>query len=206
MLPLSLWVGLAGLVLGALGGWSWSAGHGRAEVAALQRDFAAERARAAAGALAVERKLAADYAAASSRAAAVELGAARRAEAQRRRDAAIGREVVRYATLVPVGRRCRLDPLWRLHHDAAASGDDGGLSGAAAAGGAAADASGQIDGLAAGPVDDAAALATVAGNYAECRHWREQLMGWQAWWEAVAPAGGSGLASAGKATEAAGGG
>lgn len=78
------------------------------------------------------------------------------------------KEVVRYETIVPAARRCDLDGAWRLLHDAAATGEP-------------ADPARMAAGDAA-RVADAAALETVAENYADCREWRAGLIGWQRWW------------------------
>lgn len=84
----------------------------------------------------------------------------------------ITQEVDRYVEVTPAADRCTLPGTWRLRHDLAATGQ------------AAADAA-RVAAGAAGPVDDAAALATIADNYADCREWREQLVGWQRWWGEV---------------------
>lgn len=82
----------------------------------------------------------------------------------------ITKEVVRYESL-PADRRCDLDSAWRVLHDAAATGEPPEPARLAAG--------------AAPPVGDAAALATVAGNYESCRTYIDQLEGWQRWWESV---------------------
>ena len=84
----------------------------------------------------------------------------------------ITREVIRYVELPP-DRRCTLDPAWRLLHDAAATGEP-------------ADTTRVVAG-AADPVEDAAALESVAGNYEQCRDYITQLEGWQRWWGEVKP-------------------
>lgn len=84
----------------------------------------------------------------------------------------ITREVIRYVELPP-DRRCTLDPAWRLLHDAAATGEPPD---------AARVATGQAE-----PVEDAAALESVAGNYEQCRDYIAQLEGWQRWWDEVKP-------------------
>lgn len=101
---------------------------------------------------------------------AIDIEAARAAQAPKTQ--IITREVIRYATL-PADRRCTLDGAWRVLHDAAATGapPDPGAAGLAA--------------HAAQPVDDAAALETVAGNYATCNDVAAQLVGWQSWWHRV---------------------
>ena len=82
----------------------------------------------------------------------------------------ITKEIVRYESL-PADRRCDLDSAWRVLHDAAATGEPPEPARLAAG--------------AAPPVADAAALATVAGNYEQCRQYIDQLEGWQRWWETV---------------------
>ncbi len=82
----------------------------------------------------------------------------------------ITREAIRYVELPP-DRRCTLDPAWRLLHDAAATGEP-------------ADAARVVAG-AAEPVEDAAVLESVAGNYEQCRDYIAQLEGWQRWWGEV---------------------
>ena len=82
----------------------------------------------------------------------------------------ITREVIRYVELPP-DRRCTLDPAWRLLHDAAATGEP-------------ADTARVVAG-AADPVEDAAVLESVAGNYEQCRDYIAQLEGWQRWWDEV---------------------
>jgi hypothetical protein len=84
----------------------------------------------------------------------------------------ITREVIRYVELPP-DRRCTLDPAWRLLHDAAATGEPADTARVAA---------GDAE-----PVEDAAALETVAGNYEACRDYITQLEGWQRWWNEVKP-------------------
>lgn len=84
----------------------------------------------------------------------------------------ITQEVARYVDVTPAADRCTLPGTWRLRHDLAATGET--LADAA-----------RIAAGAAGPVADATALGTVADNYAECREWRAQLIGWQRWWGEV---------------------
>lgn len=84
----------------------------------------------------------------------------------------ITQEVARYVDVTPAADRCTLPGTWRLRHDLAAAGQTAADAARVAAG-------------AAGPVADAAALGTVADNYATCREWREQLVGWQRWWDEV---------------------
>lgn len=82
----------------------------------------------------------------------------------------ITREVIRYVE-IPAHRRCTLDGAWRLLHDSAATGQP-------------ADTARVADGEAE-PVEDAAALETVATNYEQCREYIAQLDGWQRWWGEV---------------------
>lgn len=87
------------------------------------------------------------------------------------RDRIIIQEVIRYEQATPAADRCTLPGAWRLRHDAAASGEPADPARLVAGG--------------ADPVTDAAALATVADNYIDCRGAIEQVKGWQAWWMAV---------------------
>ncbi len=100
---------------------------------------------------------------------AADIETARRAKQVK--DRVIIKEVVRYEKIVPTDRRCTLDGAWRLLHDAAATGEP-------------ADPARVVDG-AADKTTDAAALDTVAENYAECRGWREQVSGWQRFWATI---------------------
>lgn len=93
------------------------------------------------------------------------LNAARRAEAAPR-EKVITKEVTRYVQVTPADQRCTLPGTWRVRHDAAATGVpfDAGAGSLALATDA--------------PIDDAAALATVAGNYAVARECAAKLEGW----------------------------
>lgn len=100
-----------------------------------------------------------------------ELGA-RQAQAQANQAAKnqiITKEVIRYVEVTPAADRCTLPGTWRVRHDAAATGEP--TEPASLAHGAT------------DPVTDAAALETVADNYASCRHAIEQVTGWQSWWQ-----------------------
>lgn len=92
---------------------------------------------------------------------------------QAKADRIITREVIRYVETTPDADRCTLPGPWRLHHDAAATGTPADPARLA---------SGQAD-----PVTDAAAIATVADNYADCRAYIRQVEGWQAWWQIAGP-------------------
>jgi len=92
---------------------------------------------------------------------------------QAQADRIITKEVIRYVQVTPPADRCTLPGPWRLHHDAAATGTP-------------ADPARLADGQA-DPVTDAAALATVADNYGDCRHYIRQVEGWQAWWQTAKP-------------------
>jgi len=82
----------------------------------------------------------------------------------------IAKEVVRYVQVNP--ERIELPASWRMLHDAAANND--------------AEASAKpIDSSA--TVDDASAISTVTSNYATCQQWRDQVIGWQAWYWANQP-------------------
>ena len=98
--------------------------------------------------------------------------AARRTESAPR-ERLITKEVTRYVQVTNPADRCRLPGTWRLRHDAAASGvplpaDPGPVAAGTAP-----------------PVEDAAALETVGDNYEQCREWREQVLGWQEFWQRV---------------------
>lgn len=88
--------------------------------------------------------------------------------AQAQRDRAITKEVIRYVQVTPPADRCLLPGPWRLRHDAAATGnpledpDTGPLGAGAGA-----------------PVEDAAALETVAENYQSARECFAKLDYWQ---------------------------
>lgn len=97
--------------------------------------------------------------------------ATRQAEAaatQATKDRIITKEVIRYVEVTPAADRCTLPGTWRVRHDAAATGD---LPEPASLADGAAD-----------PVEDAAALETLADNYASCRAAIEQVKGWNDWW------------------------
>lgn len=102
---------------------------------------------------------------AAANAVATEIEATRADQATK--DRIITKEVVRYVQVTPPADRCTLPGTWRLRHDAAAIGvplDPG--AGPLAAG---ADA----------PVEDAAALDTVADNYRSARECAAKLAGWE---------------------------
>jgi len=90
---------------------------------------------------------------------------------QKVKDRIIYRDVIKYETITPSDSRVMLPSSWRLLHDAAATGQPSD---------AIALASGNAD-----PVSDAEAIETVSGNYETCRNWREQVIGWQRWYEVV---------------------
>lgn len=94
----------------------------------------------------------------------LQLAALRTAQAPK--DKQITKEVTRYVQVTPPAQRCSLPGTWRVRHDDAATG----IPPAADAGP-----------LAAGtdaPVEDAAALETVADNYADARACGIKLDGW----------------------------
>lgn len=109
---------------------------------------------------------------AQDRADAVAAGIEADRTAQAPRDRQIIKEVIRYVEVTPAADRCSLPGTWRVRHDSAATGTPA--------------EAGQLLAGAAGAVDDAAALETVTDNYQQCREWRRQIVGWQAWWSAVA--------------------
>lgn len=90
---------------------------------------------------------------------------------QQVKDRIIYRDVIKYETITPSSSRVMLPSSWRLLHDAAAIGEPAD---------AVALASGKAE-----PVGDAEAIETVSGNYETCRNWREQVIGWQQWYEVV---------------------
>lgn len=91
---------------------------------------------------------------------------------QAKKDRIITKEVIRYVDVTPAPDRCTLPGTWRVRHDTAATGEPADPP-RLAAGGAA-------------PVADAAALETVADNYAACRLAIEQVKGWQRFWKIAA--------------------
>jgi len=90
---------------------------------------------------------------------------------QKVKDRIIYRDVIKYETITPSDSRVMLPGPWRLLHDAAATGEP-------------ADAVALATGKAE-QVSDAQAIGTVGGNYETCRNWREQVIGWQRWYEVV---------------------
>jgi hypothetical protein len=91
------------------------------------------------------------------------------------------REVVKYAE-TDNGRSVCLNADWVRQHDRAAAPD------LPATGGQAAAAARQPDADTAGSASNASnasILAVVATNYETCIRWREQVIGWQAWWRAA---------------------
>lgn len=90
---------------------------------------------------------------------------------QNPKDRIIYRDVIRYETITPTTARVMLDGRWRVLHDASATGVP-------------ADATALADGTAE-PASDAQAIETVSVNYETCRNWREQIIGWQRWYEVV---------------------
>lgn len=130
-----------------------------------------EEAEAAQAQLETERLAAAVLKLKQSKVAALDLALASANAARLGRDRTIIQEVVRYEQVAPAADRCTLPGAWRLRHDLAATGESADPARLAAGGSA--------------PVTDAAALATVADNYIDCRGAIEQVKGWQAWWGAV---------------------
>lgn len=108
---------------------------------------------------------------AQGRADALAADLARAETVQKPKDRIIIKEVIRYESIVPADRRCDLDGAWRVLHDASATGEPADTARLAA---------GSAD-----PVTDAAALETVAENYADCREDKRKLSGWQKFWEDV---------------------
>lgn len=130
-----------------------------------------EEAEAAQAQLETERLAAAVLKLKQVKVAALDLALAKANAARYSRDRIIIQEVARYEHVTPAADRCTLPGAWRLRHDLAATGESADPA-RLAAGGAA-------------PVTDAAALATVADNYIDCRGAIEQVKGWQAWWAVV---------------------
>lgn len=93
-----------------------------------------------------------------------DLAAARAAQAPK--DRIITREVARYVQVTPAEHRCQLPAAWRMLHDAAATGTPIATGPGSVAFGAGAG------------VEDAAAIETVADNYAAARECGEKLDGW----------------------------
>ena len=83
------------------------------------------------------------------------------------KDRIITKEVTRYVEVTPADQRCTLPGTWRVLHDAAATG----IPSEAEAGSMAVGTT--------GPVEDAAAIETVAENYANARECFAKLAGWQ---------------------------
>lgn len=93
--------------------------------------------------------------------------------AQASKEKLITQEVLRYEEVTPAADRCTLPGTWRVLHDAAATGmpvDP---------------ASGSLALGAAGEVEDAAVLETVAENYAAARECLDKLAGWQRRYRAI---------------------
>lgn len=131
-----------------------------------------EEAEAAQAQLETERLAAAVLKLKRDKVAALDLALAKANAARAGRDRIITQEVARYEHDTLAADRCTLPGTWRLRHDLAATGEPAADSTRLAAGGA-------------DPVADAAALATVADNYIDCRSYIEQVKGWQAWWKAL---------------------
>lgn len=87
--------------------------------------------------------------------------------AQAPRDRTIIKEVTRYEFIEPPGNRCTLPGTWRLLHDAAATGQPPATE------------AGPLAARTADPVEDAAALRTIADNYIACRNDAAKLEAWQ---------------------------
>jgi len=83
------------------------------------------------------------------------------------RERVITKEVTRYVQVTPPALRCVLPGTWRLRHDLAAA-DDTAVA-----------AAGSLDAASADPVEDAAALETIADNYAACNDAMAKLDAWQ---------------------------
>lgn len=93
--------------------------------------------------------------------------------AQAPRDRTIIKEVTRYEFIEPPGNRCTLPGTWRLLHDAAATGQPPAAE------------AGPLATRSADQVTDAAALRTIADNYAACRNDAAKLEAWQRRYKAI---------------------
>lgn len=93
--------------------------------------------------------------------------------AQAPKDRTIIKEVTRYEFIEPPGNRCTLPGTWRLLHDAAATGQPPATE------------TGPLAARATDPVTDAAALRTIADNYAACRNDAAKLEAWQRRYHAI---------------------
>lgn len=166
---LAIAIAAAAIAIASFGaGWTINGWRSDAKIASIERNVANERAHAAEVA---QKEQARMQAATDSLFAQLE---AERAKVKVK-DRIIIKEVVRYEQIVPIDRRVELDGAWRVLHDAAASGEP-------------AETSTISDGTAS-PVTDASALETVSENYADCRGWRDQVIGWQKFWDSLAPQG-----------------
>jgi hypothetical protein len=93
--------------------------------------------------------------------------------AQAPKDRTIIKEVTRYEFIETPGHRCTLPGTWRLLHDAAATGQPPATEAGPLAPGSA------------DPVEDTAALATLADNYIACRDTTAKLEAWQRRYHAI---------------------
>ncbi|PRP71820.1 hypothetical protein BUE93_04025 [Chromobacterium amazonense] len=158
------------LLAGALFG-AYAAGSRHAEAAAAAAELAHRNA-AISEALQAERQ-------ASARSASLARADQRRQDARQMHAITITQEVTRYvenenARRAAGGAVVQLDADWVRQHNAAAS-VPGDID------------AGSVPAAAAEPVTAGAALETVAANYEQCYAWRDQVIGWQAWWAAQPP-------------------
>lgn len=93
--------------------------------------------------------------------------------AQAPKDRTIIKEVTRYEFIEPPGNRCTLPGTWRLLHDAAATGQPPATE------------TGPLATRTADPVEDIAALQTLADNYIACRNDAAKLEAWQRRYKAL---------------------
>lgn len=93
--------------------------------------------------------------------------------AQAPKDRTIIKEVTRYEFIEAPGNRCTLPGTWRLLHDAAATGQPPVTE------------TGPLAARTADPVEDTAALQTLADNYIACRNNAAKLEAWQRRYQAI---------------------
>ncbi|MDE1715765.1 hypothetical protein PWG14_25185 [Chromobacterium amazonense] len=154
---------LAALLFGA-----YESGRRQAEDAAAAAELARRNA-AVSEALQAERQ-------ASARSADLAREDQRRQDARQMHAVTIAQEVTRYVENENARRAAgdavvQLDADWVRQHDAAA-GVPGDVD------------SGSVPAATAEPATAGAVLQTVTGNYGQCYVWRDQVIGWQAWWAA----------------------
>ncbi|BAK75832.1 hypothetical protein NH8B_1000 [Pseudogulbenkiania sp. NH8B] len=153
------------LIAAALVGAYWLGGHRQRQADEIDR--LSQQNAAVAEALQIERR-------AASLGQVLAAGEQARTTAREAQTKIVTSEVVRYverekAQAAAGGAVVRLDADWVRGHDLAAAvpaetGAEPVLAGEA------------------GPATAGEALEAVAGNYAQCQRWRDQVIGWQEWW------------------------